>query len=192
MRAAWLLLAAAGCATSGYDKVLHHWTRDGRMLHEVDTALQVGATYKSWQFRAAYVDRSAELFKLPQTRRLELEAKERAAGNGAHEFYVAAATHKEQWNDLDKKKSVWRVALLCDDRQEAEPLRIVRYQKVDATLQEMFPYTNTFSFAYRVEFPRALPDGTPICGPGTRKMVLRFAGPLGTLELRWDLSGRRS
>lgn len=186
-RAACALLLAAGCATSTYGKVLDHWTREGRVLHEVDTALEVGATYKSWDFRAAYVERSAALFKLPDARRRELAARERAAWQGAHEFFVAAATHKEQWNDLDKKKSTWRVALLCDDRQEAEPIRIERYKKIDATVEELFPYTNTFSIAYKIEFPRKMSDGTAICGPGTEHMVLRFAGPLGTLEMKWDL-----
>ena len=194
MRPACLLLVV-GCATSGktpgdaanYESVRTHWTREARMLHGVDTALQIGATYKSWNFRSAYVERYARMFKLPEARRKELWAKERIDRHAGHEFYVAAATHSEQWNDLDKAESVWRVALLCDDRQEAEPTDIKRYSKVTATLLEFFPYTDTFSFAYRIVFPRKMPDGSEICGSGTRRMVLRFAGPLGTLDLVWDL-----
>jgi len=187
MRAAWMLLLAGGCATSSYGKSLEHWTRDGRTMHDVDTALQVGATYKSWEFRTAYAERYATVYRLPDVRRQELRARERAEWQGAHEFYVAAATHENRWNDLDRPKSIWRVVLLCDDRQEAEALRIHRYPKIDVTLREFFPYTNTFSYAYKIEFPRKLPGGTEVCGPATRRMVLRFAGPLGLLELTWDL-----
>ena len=195
-----LLALAAGCAASpevsrsargateeSYQSVLKHWTRDGQMMHQVDTALEVGATYKSWEFRSAYVERRAALFKLPEARRLELEQTERAEHGKGHEFYVAAATHREQWNDLDRPESAWRVALVCDDRREVEPLRVHRHRKITVATQSFFPYTGTFSYGYALVFPRSLPDGTPVCGPGTRRMTLRFAGPLGTLQLAWDL-----
>jgi len=183
-----------GCATPGkpgdkatYEEVRKRWTREAKMLHDVDTALQVGATYKAWEFRSAYVDRYVALFKMPEARRREMLAKERGDRQAGHEFYVAAATHKEQWNDFDRPQSVWRVVLLCDDRQEVEAREIKRYRRVDATLLEFFPQTDTFSFAYRIVFPRQLPDGTERCGQGTRRMVLRFAGPLGTQDLVWEL-----
>jgi hypothetical protein len=193
------LLLAAGCAGSaevsrgpgstrqGYADVLAFWTRDGQLMHEVDTALEVGATYKAWEFRSAMVNRKAALFKLPETRREALIESQRADHGRLHEFYVAAATHREQWNDLDRPGSIWRVVLLCDDRTEAEPIHIRRHKKITVETQELFPYTGTFSRGYDIEFSRTLPDGTPVCGPGTRRMSLRFAGPLGTLHLAWDL-----
>jgi hypothetical protein len=191
------LLGCAGCAENvgsargaseeSYREVQKKWTREGKTMHDLDTALEVGATYKSWDFRSAYVERSAELFRLPEARRQELLASERAAHDQAHEFYVAAASHREQWNDLGRPGSIWRVALLCDGRQEVEPLRIQRLKKITAATLEFYPYTDTFSFGYTIQFPRKLADGTDLCGPGTRRMVLRFAGPLGTLDLAWEL-----
>ncbi len=195
-----LLVCAAGCASSaevtgstagstqeGYEKVLAHWTRDGQLMHQADTALDVNATYKAWEFRAAEVNRRAALFKLPDVRRNGMLQSQRADHARLHEFLVAAATHREQWNDLERPGSIWRVVLLCDDRAEVEPIHIRRHKKITVTTQELFPYTGDFSQVYEIEFSRTTPQGTVVCGPGTKRMTLRFSGPLGNLPLSWDL-----
>src|SRR4029078_5430590 len=50
--------------SNDYDAVYARWTRHDRAMHEVDAALEVWATYKSWDFREAYVERYGAVYSL--------------------------------------------------------------------------------------------------------------------------------
>lgn len=172
-----------------YRTVLARWTRSRviTVLRELGTTLRVHATLRSAEFDAAYVTRWSALFRLPPAARAELArelATQRAGGFG---FVVVAATHDRDWNDFDRPRSQWRLALLNDRGEQVDARRIQREPRPSTTDRAMFPQLGAFYRLYRVEFPSALPDGRPLVRAETRELLLSVAGPLGRAELRWRL-----
>ncbi|MBU1537194.1 hypothetical protein KKF84_17895, partial [Myxococcota bacterium] len=49
---------------------------------------------------------------------------------------------------------------------------------------DMFPYLGHFHRFYRISFPRMV-KGNDIMPSSARKIVLQFAGPLGSARLEW-------
>ena len=50
--------------STDYAEVYERWTRHDFVLREVEKALEVWATYKSWDFREAYVEHYAAIYSL--------------------------------------------------------------------------------------------------------------------------------
>lgn len=171
---------------SDYDAVRDRWTRSSRIIKKLDTTLRVHATLFSPEVNAAYVARRAEMFKLPPTDRDNLARELERQWTESFVFLVSAATIDSNWNDFDRKRSVWRVSLASDHGDQVAASRI-RGETIDATLKELFPFIERFHRAYTVRFPKLLPDGAPLVDSNTRELRLRFAGPLGQTDLVWRL-----
>ena len=200
-----LLLGASGCTTrspvvnlsptshkygqKAYQRVFSHWTRNSKIikLERLDTTIRVHATCLAPDFTAAYVARYEHLFKLPGRERMRIAREMNEAWDKTYSFAVAAATTDFRWNDFDKKRSIWRVALINDMQQQVAPVEVTAEKVITATIREMFPYVGDFYRFYRIRFPRKLSDGTPLIRKDSRYMALRFAGPLGHTELVWRL-----
>ena len=55
-----------------YGEVYERWTRHQQALHNTDVALEAWATFKSWDFRQAYIERYASIYGLSETDRATL------------------------------------------------------------------------------------------------------------------------
>src|SRR5262245_65925971 len=69
-----------------YGDVYERWTRHDFAMHDVEKALEVWVTFKSWDFREAYVERYASIYSLPDGDRVTLRNAQREALHGAYEF----------------------------------------------------------------------------------------------------------
>src|SRR3954453_11452215 len=95
-------LAAPSCATqkqvrvdfsetprdylpNDYRAVYQRWTRHDFAEHDVDKALDVWATFKSWDFREAYIEKYASIYSLSDAKRNELRVAQREANRQAFE-----------------------------------------------------------------------------------------------------------
>ncbi len=178
--------ATATYAAEDYDQVHQRWTRADKLIKELETTLNVHATWFSPDFAAAYVARNAHIFKLSQARRRALDQRLAQEREGSYTFYVGAATFDFKWNDFDRRKSVWNITLINNHGEQVSPLDIKRSGPVTPVSTSFFPYLNKFSVAYHLHFPKVLPDGRPLIRPGTDRLTLRFAGPLGLAQLHWQ------
>lgn len=169
-----------------YPQVLNRWTRMDKLLKELETTLNVHATWFSPDFSAAYVSRNADVFKLSRSRRQELEQRLAKEREGSYTFFVGAATFDFKWNDFDRRKSVWNITLINNSGEQVSPLEIKRAGPMTPVSTSFFPYLNKFSVGYHIHFPRTLPDGRPLIRPETERLTLRFAGPLGLAQLHWQ------
>ena len=79
---------------SDYERVVERWTRDEQLyiLDGLDNALTVSATFHSWEYRQAYIDRRAYDFRLTDPERLALESEQRQELETAHVFLIAASS----------------------------------------------------------------------------------------------------
>ena len=169
-----------------YDKIRKRWTRGARILKQLDTTLRVHATFLTPEFNAAYHARSVHMFGLSYHKREKLKRELSEQWSKAYAFIVASATLKHDWNDFDRKDSIWNITL-ANDRGEQVDATEIRRQPINATLKELFPYVGHFHQAYRLHFPKTLPSGRPLANRETRHLALRIAGPLGRSDLTWRL-----
>jgi len=196
-----LTLFGAGCATqkqvrvdfsetprdylpNDYTGVYERWTRHDFAEHDVDKALDVWATFKSWDFREAYIEKYASIYSLSDAKRIELREAQQEANRQAFEFHVTAQSANWDWNDLEKASSPWRVTLL-DALGHELPSERVRIEKLpDAYEREFFPAKTPFTKTYSVRFIMPAPGGD-FAGVRSGSLTLRFASPIGRVDLVW-------
>jgi hypothetical protein len=194
-------LAGASCATqkqvrvdfsetprdyrpNDYRAVYERWTRHDFAEHDVDKALEVWATFKSWDFRESYIEKYASIYSLSDPKRDELRQAQREASRQAFEFHVTAQSASWDWNDLEKSSSPWRVTLV-DALGHELPSERVRIEKLpDAYERAFFPAKTPFSKTYSVRFLMPGP-GVEFSGAKSGSLTLRFASPIGRVDLIW-------
>jgi hypothetical protein len=171
-----------GYEAKDYPQVYERWTRHDYALLEVDKALEVWATFKSWDFREAYIERYASTYNLTDADRETLRKAQMVAAHAAYEFHVTAQSSNYKWNDLEKASSAWRVTLVDALGHELRPEHI-RVQKLpDAYEIEFFPSRTPFSKTYSIKFA---PVGDEFAGTKSGGITLRIASPIGKIALDW-------
>ena len=176
-----------------YADVYQRWTRYSRALIDADVALEAWATFKSWDYREAYIEHYATIYSLSAADRGTLRQAQKESFRQAYEFNVTAQSANYRWNDLEKKSSAWRVTLVDALGHELAPEYVRSLRLPDAYESEFFPAKTPFTKTYEIRFPVAgLADG----GPGTQStdfvggksgsITLRIASPIGRLDLVWQ------
>jgi hypothetical protein len=168
-----------------YSDVYNRWTRHDFAMYQVEKALEVWATYKSWDFREAYVERYTASYSLSDADRNTLRAAQKDAFHKAYEFHVTAQSANYKWNDLEKSSSPWRVTLLDALGHELAPeMGSIKIEKLPEAYElEFFPAKTPFSKTYSVRFaPAAASD---FAGFKSGSITLRIASPIGRVELTW-------
>ena len=170
--------------SNDYPDVYERWTRHDFALKDTEKALEVWATFKSWDFREAYIERYAASYSLPDAERATLRKGQRDAFQHAIEFHVSAQSANYKWNDLEKSSSPWRITLLDALGHELQPEPPIRVEKLpDAYEREFFPAKTPFSKTYSVRF--VPPPNSDFVGLSSGSIVLRIASPIGRIELTW-------
>ena len=166
-----------------YDRIYQLWTRHDFVLNDADKALEAWATFKSWDFREAYIERYAEIYSIPDADRVALRESQLNAFHQAFEFHVTAQATEWKWVDFEKGNSPWRITLLDALGHELQP-EYVRIERLpDAYEREFFPDTPPFTKTYAVRVP--LPADASFTGLKSGAITLRFASPIGHVELTW-------
>jgi hypothetical protein len=200
LRLALALLALAGCArvppTIGdpaptlrdveaeraYAQVLERYSDRGEIYAIFDTRLFAGATLQTPAFREARVRRQALFQVLPPPKVDALLADERAQAEAANEFFLGVHVNEPRYDDFGRADSIWRVVLVTPSG-EVSAQEIQRIGRADLPMRAFYPYVGSFWVGYRVRFPRAFTDGSPVLPEGTERVTLRLASALGKVEL---------
>ena len=113
------------------------------------------------------------------------EAKaEEAEAAKYDDFIVALYTADRKSNDLDSKKSVWRLALELGGGEELVS-KDAQALDADATLTKLYPYVSLFDNVYRIRFNRA--PGRSLDG---RTFSLAITSAIGKMELTFGDGAR--
>ena len=167
-----------------YEQVYARWTRHQQVLEEADVALEVWATYKSWDFREAYIERYAEIYSLSDDDKKTLRTAQHDVAHAAYEFHVTAQATNYKWNDLEKASSAWRTTLVDALGHELAP-EYVRVQKLPEPYEEaFFPARTPFTKTYVIRFDVPT-DAATFAGTKSGSLTLRIASPMGRVELTW-------
>ena len=201
LAAALLLLAGCGGAplhvslaepsppptANDYVDQVKLWTRHAHLRNDFDAALDVDATLRSPQFRAAYAEKYIQIYRIGPENQARIRGELISDGADSYEFHVETVTHDYALNDLTSAKTIWRVTLIDDQAHEVVPGSVVGIKERLPLDNLFYPYTTIFSRGWVLRFPRARADGTPLVGGATRSLTLRFAGPQGSVDLVWLL-----
>jgi hypothetical protein len=174
-------------AAKAYVDLLKRWTRHGHVIEDFDEALTVDATLHSPEFRAVFIEKWLDVYKIAEGEAPNVRTQMTAEVADMWEFHIESAAHVWDVDNFQFAKKVWRVSLVDDKGRELVP----QEAKLDKTRREVivefYPYAGIFSRAWRLRFPRNLADGTPFLGPDTKSVTLRFAGPKGNTDLTWQI-----
>ena len=168
-----------------YPSVYEKWTRHAKLVEvDVGTVIEAWATYKSWDFRQAYVAYYASIYE--DSDRSALLRSQLEASRASCEFHVAVQATTDKWNDLERKNTTWRVTLLDATGAELGPTSIQAVKLPELYESQFFPSRTEFTRSYEISFACPSNGGQPFAGPASGRLVLRFAGPMGRIELVWD------
>lgn len=192
-----VLLALSGCSSApklrtlstdwpaqsaDYKDTTRAWTRSTALRALYQEVLEVAATFKSPDWRAAFAARDAAHRGLTGAALEERMAQAKAEMEGPWELEVMVTTWDRRENDLDHgKRSVWRVVLIDEAGNEIEPLEIIKDKRPAFTIRADYPALGDFATAYIARFPRT----ATILGPGVKHVRLRMSGSRGGVELEW-------
>ena len=169
--------------SNDYTEVYEQWTRHDFVMHDVEKAMEVWATFKSWDFREAYIERYAAIYSLSEAERGKLRAGQKDALHRTYEFHLTSQSANYKWNDLEKASSPWVVTLLdaLGHELQAQPIKVEKLP--EAYELEFFPAKTPFSKTYNVRFES--PPSSDFVGIKSGSIILRIASPLGRIELTW-------
>jgi len=171
---AWLTVALTGCLWGEksphpvfnddlkYYSTLNRWTENGRVYRQFETAFIVDVTYHSWEFRRAYVAEQARSRHLSPAEQKRMLAEEETDYRNTLTLTLNLYTPSEDWNNLDKSATIWKLVIEDVQRNEYLPFSVTVLSRHNAEATHYFPYINTWTTCYRVKFRRtglALPDG---------------------------------
>jgi hypothetical protein len=166
-----------------YAEVYDRWTRHDFVSHDAEKAIELWATFKSWDFREAYIERYAAMYSISDADREALREHEKKSLHEAYEFHVTAQSANYKWNDLEKKSSPWRFVLLDALGHELQP-ESIRVEKLPEIVErEFYPAKTPFTKAYIVRF--VAPVNGEFAGVSSGALILRLASPAGRVELGW-------
>ena len=169
-----------------YPSVLEAWTRHAKLVQDVGTVMEVWATFQSWDFRQAYIAKYSKIYDLPEGEREALAKSEREKARAVYDIHLVAQSTNERWNDFANKDSAWRLTLLDGTGAELASTSIKVQKLPDAYESEFFPTRTPFSKTYAVRFVPPEGTGDAFVGPASGRLILRFASPLGKLEVAWE------
>jgi hypothetical protein len=171
-----------------YEAELQKWTVAGSVHRSFDRILLLYATYLSPEFKQSFGSQYISVFGIdPDRVDSDLEVIATSVGRG-HEFFIFMDTSKIEWNNLDEKESVWRMALWgAPDQLGVPPKSIQRFKGRGPNMKAFFPYLNDFGRSYYVVFPKNQANGRPILDPEVGTMTIKVASAFGTVDVSWKV-----
>ncbi|HUS67908.1 MAG TPA: hypothetical protein VMZ28_25405 [Kofleriaceae bacterium] len=179
----------ARASADDYDDIHEKWTRHGRDHADPDGKLEIAetidvyATFKSPEWRAAYIAHRAELHAMPRSEvaALTKQAQEEMAQH--YEVQLLVSTWDRRANDLNKgKRSTWRVALMDDQGHEIVADDIKRDRRPASEIKADYPDLGGFHTAYVARFPRTV----DLLRPDARKFSLKVTSSQGGVTMTWS------
>ena len=199
--AASLLLFTANCTkvskfvesaepyhTETYKRVCDRWSREVRIHRGLEVLLIASATFKSDEFRRAYVDEYAAAYKLTSEGKKQYVEDQLDVSCREHEFLMASFVPEKSWDDFDKVKSMWKLYLVNDKNQRVVPIEVRKVKRHDALTPHFFPYVTPWKSVYTIRFPHNVGESDrPIIGGNTKEVKFVITSVLGTREMHWKL-----
>jgi hypothetical protein len=179
----------ARVSAGDYEDIHEKWTRHGRDHQDPDGKIEIAetldvyATFKSPEWRAAYIAHRADLHDLPRS---EVDALTKQAQEEMEKHYevtLLVSTWDRRANDLNKgKRSTWRVALVDDQGREIVAEEVKRDRRPASEIKADYPDLGGFHTAYVAKFPRTV----DLLRDGARRFSLKVTSSQGGVTMTWS------
>ncbi len=168
-------------SASTYESVLRQWTAEDKLYRDIEPTILVTGTYKSIDFRRAYVKKYAQDYQLEPAEASKMLADQEAVAESNLEFLLAVSGPGKKERDLSSAESAWNVYLEGDSFGRLKPFEIRLINKKTAKLEGYFPYISHWARVYEIRF--LAPDTRLAKG----HLDLVITGILGTVRLAYVL-----
>ena len=176
--------------TGDFEDVNEKWTRHGRdnsglggdQRHRLEQTIDVYATFKSPEWRAAWIAYQKDKHHLSAAAVHQLTETARQEDAERYEVALLVATHDRRSNDLQKgSRSSWRVALVDEGGTEIVASEIKRDRRPHVEIAAEFPNMGDFHEPYVAHFPRSV----DLLRPEARRFLLKVTSEQGGVVLEW-------
>ena len=183
-----LVASANPYFTPSYKDVCEKWSREARIHRGLEVKLIASATYKSDEFREAYVEEYAQAYRLSQKEKIRLTDELQQRVRDRYEFVMATFVPEKKWDKFDKDPSIWKLYLVDEKNARVAPLEVIRLDSKDGIADHFFPYVTPWKSVYAITFP-AFVQGTkkPILDSETKTLQLVITSVQGTAKMTWTL-----
>jgi len=162
-----------------YDDVFEANTIVDRSHSEFQPVISAHSTYWNASMREAYIREMAGRFRLDAEAEKNLATTELQENEAYFVFIISAATREFEWNELERQKSLWRIALESEDSKIQEsPERIEVISERDERAQYFYKNMTPFTRTYRVRFNKEK-------FKDVSNLVLHIAGVRGNLSFEF-------
>ncbi len=175
----------AGCGTSDYARTRDAWTDSAKAHANFETLAILRGTLHTPEFRRAYADEYARIYALDAAARAALVAAGEEDAKTRVRVTASFHTLEHRWNSLNPADGFWEVRLEGASGDTARPVSVRRLDTNNPLWRRLFPYHDTFSVLYELEFERMGARGEDLLGGGW-PVSLVVAGPPGALRLEWE------
>jgi hypothetical protein len=169
-----------------YPTTFESWTRHAKLIQDIGTVMEIWGTFKSWEFRQAYVAKFAKVYSLADSEREQVAKAQKEAARAVYEIHLVAQSTSDRWNDLERRTSPWRMTLIDGTGAELAPSSIKVERLPEIYENEFFPTRTPFSRTYTVRFVPPESGSESFIGPPSGRMILRLASPMGKVEILWE------
>lgn len=164
-----------------YKEALKRWTAEARVYRGFETIYLATGTYRSADFRRAYVRKYAQDYHLDAAAKARMLGDELAMADKSLEFILAVYAAEKKKINLDSRDSLWRVYLEGEGLDRQSPIEIRSLKKEQVRLKEFYPYISPWVEVYRVRF-----QSVPLPRSVTSLHLVQ-TGVLGTARLIFSL-----
>ncbi len=168
-----------------YKSILKDWTRDDEAYNwsEMEARMVWHATYLSDDFRAAKIERYAELYKLNPEEVLKLKTAEQEQAAKHDAFFVAVYAGSRVYPDIGKDRNLWRLVLETP-AGSVQPLVWEEVPRNQVT-RTLFPYIDRWARLFEVKFPKSIQSQTA-------NISLKMVGVPADSTLSWNIDKIRA
>jgi hypothetical protein len=190
------LLGTAGCShvqdyleisqgrgmSREYLATLDKWTRSQIVYSEFETRAHISATYRSPEFKRAYLSEYTRIYRLREGERRTREQVLAEATGEETEFILYAYVPEKASNDFDRRSSIWSIFLVTGNGERLDPLEVRRIDPITPLNTEFFPYIHPYyGISYLLRFPPLKPRSAQ---EETMKLVFASVIAEVTLDFR--------
>ena len=166
---------------SAYESALKRWTAEASLYRDIEPIILVRGTFKSIDFRRAYVNKYALDYRLEPGEAAKMMADQEAVAANSLEFLLAVSGPSRKERDLSSRESAWKIYLEADSIGRLKPFEVRPVNKKTAQLEGYVPYISHWAQVYEIRF--LAPDQMRSAG----RLDLVLTGILGTVRLAYHL-----
>jgi hypothetical protein len=163
-----------------YSKVFDKFTKEEQVHSEFEPVMTAYVTYWSPRLQEAYTHEMARQYQLTVAAEQKIADEQKAENDSYFVFIISASTREPEWNDFEKKNSMWRIFI-----ENEEGTIQVDHEKVEAASSKderakyFYKTMSAFGKTYRLRFPKeALRQAKAI--------RLHITGPRGSIFFDFD------